>query len=64
MNCLSEFKAVWGLIKQRAVQAFTVVKNFDVFKDGESGFISGFEMGLINQFFFKGRPKALDDGIV
>jgi hypothetical protein len=59
---LSEFKTVRGLIKQRTVEPFTVVENFDILKDGKSGFIPSFEMTLVNEFFFKRSPKTFKDG--
>ena len=46
------------------MQAFTVVKDLDVFKDCTPSLISGSEMTWVNQFFFEGSPEALDDSVV
>jgi hypothetical protein len=39
------------------MQTLTVVKNFDVFKYCNSGFVASFEIALMNQFNFQGVKK-------
>ena len=72
LNVLSQFKALRRLIEQRAVESFAVrrqslgaalIVDLDVFKDSQSGFIPGFEMAGVNEFFFEAGPEALDEGI-
>ena len=58
------FELVGGLVAERLVSAFWIVKGFDVLEHAELGFFEVVELSPVGPLVFEAPEEAFHDGVV